>query len=199
MLGPDGYLPAQEPRDQRARRRDRDRRGARPEQRPDHRELEPRAGARLLRRPGADRRGAERRLQPAAASLAGTGASGPGRPGAARRPGLRGCTARRCRPAPAARRPNGRPDPDAVLASRGAAEAAVARALLPRAGTLQEIVDATGLAPATVLAVLTRLEGDGLVVGGLGRYGAGGVLAATVPTRPGAGPGRAVHARTPAR
>ncbi len=86
------------------------------------------------------------------------------------------------------------PDPDAVLASRGSAEAVVARALLPRAATLEELVDATGLAPATVLAVLTRLEGDGLVVAGLGRYGAAGVLAATTPLRPPAGPGRAVRA-----
>jgi len=75
------------------------------------------------------------------------------------------------------------PDPEAILAGRGAAEAAVARVLLPRAATLDELVDATGLAPATILAVLTRLEGDGLVVAALGRYGAGGALAATTPPR----------------
>jgi hypothetical protein len=55
--------------------------------------------------------------------------------------------------------------------------------LLPRAATLDELVDATGFAPATILAVLTRLEGDGLVVAALGRYGAGGALAATTPSR----------------
>jgi DNA processing protein len=75
------------------------------------------------------------------------------------------------------------PDPEAILAGRGAAEAAVARALLPRAATLDELVDTTGFAPATILAVLTRLEGDGLVVAALGRYGAGGALAATTPPR----------------
>jgi DNA processing protein len=73
------------------------------------------------------------------------------------------------------------PDPGAILAGLGAAEAAVARALLPRAATLEELVDATGYAPATILAVLTRLEGDGLVVAALGRYGPGGALAATTP------------------
>ena len=75
------------------------------------------------------------------------------------------------------------PDPRAILAGLGAAEAAVARALLPRAATLEELVDATGYAPATILAVLTRLEGDGLVVAALGRYGPGGALAATTPQR----------------
>jgi len=75
------------------------------------------------------------------------------------------------------------PDPEAILAGRGAAEAAVARVLLPRAATLDELVDATGFAPATILAVLTRLESDGLVVAALGRYGAGGALAATTPRR----------------
>ena len=84
------------------------------------------------------------------------------------------------------------PDPEAILAGRGAAEAAVARVLLPRAATLDELVDATGFAPATILAVLTRLEGDGLVVAALGRYGVGGMLAATTPSRP---PGRLARAR----
>jgi DNA processing protein len=75
------------------------------------------------------------------------------------------------------------PDPAAILAGLGAAETAVATALLPRAATLEELVDATGLAPATILAVLTRLEGRGLVVAALGRYGTGGALAATTPSR----------------
>jgi len=91
------------------------------------------------------------------------------------------------------------PDPEAILASRGIAEAAVARALLPRAATLEELVDATGLAPATVLAVLTRLEGDGLVVAALGRYGAGGALAATTPRRAPTRARRAALPGTPAR
>jgi len=87
------------------------------------------------------------------------------------------------------------PDPEAILAGRGVAEAAVARVLVPSAATLEELIDATGFAPATILAVLTRLEGDGLVVASLGRYAAGGALAATTPRRrpvrvagPGPGP-----------
>jgi hypothetical protein len=52
---------------------------------------------------------------------------------------------------------------------------------------------------ATVLAALTRLEGEGLVAAGLGRYGPGGVLAATTPMRPAAGAGQAVRAETSAR
>lgn len=83
------------------------------------------------------------------------------------------------------------PDPEAILAGLGAAEAAVARALLPRAATLEELMDATGFAPATILAVLTRLEGEGLVVAALGRYGTGGALAATTPPRR---PARIAHA-----
>lgn len=89
------------------------------------------------------------------------------------------------------------PDPEAILAGRGAAEASVARVLLPRAATLEELVDATGFAPATILAVLTRLEGDGLVVATLGRYAAGGALAATTPMRRhvrAAGPGPVLKA-----
>ena len=73
------------------------------------------------------------------------------------------------------------PDPGAILAGLGAAEAAVARAILPRAATLEELMDATGFAPATILAVLTRLEGQGLVVAALGRYAPAGSLAATTP------------------
>jgi DNA processing protein len=96
--------------------------------------------------------------------------------------GLVGATAR---PAPDRRSLRGGravgPDPEAVLAGLGAAEAAVARALQPRSATLEELIDATGFAPATILAVLTRLEGRGLVVAGLGRYGASGALAATTP------------------
>ena len=75
------------------------------------------------------------------------------------------------------------PDPGAILAGLGAAEAAVARALLPRAATLEELMDATGFAPATILVVLTRLEGHGLVVAALGRYAPAGALAATTPRR----------------
>ena len=75
------------------------------------------------------------------------------------------------------------PDPEAILAGLGAAEVAVARALLPRAATLEELLNATGFAPATILAVLTRLEGQGLVVAALGRYGTSGALAATTPQR----------------
>ena len=95
------------------------------------------------------------------------------------------------------------PDPEVILASLGPAEAAVARAILPRAATLEELVDATGFAPATILAVLTRLEGGGLVVAALGRYAVGGQLAATVPPRgrrapsPRGSPGRSPRDRRP--
>jgi len=63
----------------------------------------------------------------------------------------------------------------------------------------RERVRGAGLAPATVLAVLTRLEGDGLVVAGLRRYRAGGPLAATTPMHPAAGAGRAVRAASSPR
>ena len=73
------------------------------------------------------------------------------------------------------------PEPGAILAGLGTAEAAVARAILPHAATLEELMDVTGLAPATILAVLTRLEERGLVVAALGRYAPAGTLAATTP------------------
>ena len=70
---------------------------------------------------------------------------------------------------------------DALLASLGAAEAAVARALRPRAATLDELVLATGHTPAALLAVLTRLEDRGLAVPALGRYAPAGDLAEAAP------------------
>ncbi len=78
------------------------------------------------------------------------------------------------------------PGLDALLATLGEAEAAVARAIQPRAATLDELVVATGHAPAVLLAVLTRLEDRGLAVPALGRYAAAGDLALIPPVpRPG--------------
>jgi DNA processing protein len=70
---------------------------------------------------------------------------------------------------------------EAILATLGPAERSVARAVAPRPATLDELVAATGYAPAVLLAVLTRLEDRGLVVPALGRYAAAGALAATPP------------------
>jgi predicted Rossmann fold nucleotide-binding protein DprA/Smf involved in DNA uptake len=83
-----------------------------------------------------------------------------------------------CRPA---RR--GRPEPtlagaSAILASLPPPERTVAAALLVRPPTLDELVAATGMAPASVLVVLTRLEERGLVSPALGRYLPAGALAA---------------------
>jgi len=58
------------------------------------------------------------------------------------------------------------------------AEAAAARALASGAATPDEIALATGLAGASVLAVLTSLEVRGLAVEAFGRYRAAGPLAA---------------------
>jgi predicted Rossmann fold nucleotide-binding protein DprA/Smf involved in DNA uptake len=94
-------------------------------------------------------------------------------------------------PEPGEYRPTayGRPpaaSPGAVIATLGSAEAQVARAVQPGARTLDELVASTGLAPAALLAVLTRLEGRGLVVPALGRYAPAGGLA-VMPSTPGAG------------
>lgn len=70
-----------------------------------------------------------------------------------------------------------RPDAGAILARLGAAEAAVARCLLRGPATADDLATAADLAPATVLAVLTRLEEEGLVAGALGRYRTSGPLA----------------------
>ncbi len=60
----------------------------------------------------------------------------------------------------------------------GEAEAAVARALATGAGSPDELVAATGLPAAALLAALTALEVRGLAVEALGRYQPSGRLAA---------------------
>jgi len=67
----------------------------------------------------------------------------------------------------------------------GKAEAAVARALAGGAGSPDELVAATGLSAAALLAALTALEVRGLTVESLGRYQPSGRLAAS-PARPAA-------------
>jgi DNA processing protein len=83
-------------------------------------------------------------------------------------------------PAPSSRLA-GRVGLEAILATLGPAERAVARAVAPRPATLDELVAATGYSPAVLLAVLTRLEDRNLAVPALGRYAAAGALAATPP------------------
>jgi DNA processing protein len=69
------------------------------------------------------------------------------------------------------------PDAGAILVRLGPAEAAAVRCILGGPQTADAIAVAADLAPATVLAVLTRLEEQGLVAGVLGRYRAAGPLA----------------------
>ena len=69
------------------------------------------------------------------------------------------------------------PDPGAIVARLGAAEKAVVRRLLEGAATADALAAAADLPGATVLAVLTRLEEEGLVVATFGRYRLAGSLA----------------------
>lgn len=84
-----------------------------------------------------------------------------------------------------------RPDAGAVVARLGPAEEAVVRCLLRGPATADALVGGTDLAGATVLAVLTRLEEEGLVAGAFGRYRLAGPLdgvrAIGGPRRPGRG------------
>jgi DNA processing protein len=59
----------------------------------------------------------------------------------------------------------------------GAAESLVARAICEGRGTLDALAAATGLAGATILGAVTRLELRGLVIESLGRYRPHGLLA----------------------
>jgi DNA processing protein len=79
-----------------------------------------------------------------------------------------------------------RPDAGAILARLGPAEAAVVRRLLDGPATADALAGAADLAAATVLAVLTRLEEEGLVAGAFGRYRLAGALAGV---RAAGGPG----------
>lgn len=69
-----------------------------------------------------------------------------------------------------------RPDAGAVVARLGPVEEAVVRHLLRGPATADALVGGTNLPGATVLAVLTRLEEEGLVAGAFGRYRLAGAL-----------------------
>jgi DNA processing protein len=68
------------------------------------------------------------------------------------------------------------PDAGAIVARLGSAEEAVVRHLLGGPATADALVGGTSLAGATILAVLTRLEEEGLVAGAFGRYRLAGAL-----------------------
>ena len=71
---------------------------------------------------------------------------------------------------------------EAVLLELGSTARAVGVALASGKGSLDDLVDATGLEPATVLGAITLLELRGLAVSTLGRYRpAGSLAAAPVP------------------
>ncbi len=82
----------------------------------------------------------------------------------------------------------------AAIAALPSTEQAVSRALLAGRGSVDELVAATGLAGASVLGALTRLEVRGMVVETFGRYRPAGILAR--PSRSDGQRGtRAIHAR----
>ncbi len=80
-----------------------------------------------------------------------------------------------------------RADPGATIARLGPAEGAIARRLLAGPVTADTLAAAEDLAPATVLAILTRLEEEGLVAGVFGRYHATGPLAGVTSRSAGRG------------
>lgn len=94
-------------------------------------------------------------------------------------------------PLPARRRPHARnampgPEPGAVFARLGTAEAAVVRRLAEGSTTADVLSQAADLQGATVLAVLTRLEEEGLVAAAFGRYRLAGALEGVrMPSRAG--------------
>ena len=69
-----------------------------------------------------------------------------------------------------------RPEAGAIVARLEPAEEAVVRHLLRGPATADALVGGTDLAGATILAVLTRLEEEGLVAGAFGRYRLAGAL-----------------------
>jgi DNA processing protein len=78
-----------------------------------------------------------------------------------------------------------RPSLEAELAELGAAARAVAMAMVAGAGTLDELVAATGFQPAAALGALTLLELRGLVASAYGRYRPAGRLMVEDPGTPG--------------
>lgn len=75
-------------------------------------------------------------------------------------------------------------EPGAIIARLAPVEAATVVGLLDGPRTADDIAAACDLAPATVLAVLTRLEEGGLVHGLFGRYRLAGPLAEARAARP---------------
>lgn len=73
------------------------------------------------------------------------------------------------------------PSVGAVLVELGVTARAVGRALVAGLATPDDLVAATDLPIASVLAALTVLEGRGLVASAYGRYRAAGALAAAAP------------------
>jgi DNA processing protein len=74
------------------------------------------------------------------------------------------------------------PTPEAILATLGSAERAVASALLGGSATVDDLAGWAGLSVATVLSTLTILELRGLVTAAGGRYRLGGVLVGAGPS-----------------
>jgi DNA processing protein len=98
-------------------------------------------------------------------------------------------------PASPARRPE-RPGLDAVLIELGPTVRTIGAALVAGLGSLDELVAATDLAPATVLGAITLLELRGLATSTYGRYRAAGQLASASAgeVRPGRRARLPVHA-----
>ncbi len=73
------------------------------------------------------------------------------------------------------------PSVEAQLMELGPTAAEVARSLIEGHNSIDELVSATGHAPATVLGAITLLEMRGLATSTYGRYRAAGRLASTTP------------------
>ncbi|GAC1674505.1 MAG: DNA-processing protein DprA [Candidatus Limnocylindrales bacterium] len=73
------------------------------------------------------------------------------------------------------------PSLSAILAELGPTAGAVGAALVEGRGTLDDLVEVTGQAPATVLGAITILELHGLATTTYGRYRAAGQLATATP------------------
>ncbi len=82
-------------------------------------------------------------------------------------------------------RPAGQPASlEAIVATLGQSEAAVAGALVDGGTTIDALVARTGLPVSTLLSTLTMLEIRGLVMSAYGRYRPTGLLAAAPPRLP---------------
>ena len=88
-----------------------------------------------------------------------------------------------------------RPKLEAVLVELGPTARDIGAALVSGRGSLDELVAATGLEPATVLGALTVLELHGFATTTYGRYRAAGQLAAVTPGEIGERTARRLPAR----